>query len=299
MTALTPQESESAPLLIDGLKRADWVDMQLVQSFMRYTKQSMLTSCAVSWIMASMVYRSAPVIWLLSWLVLFNVVNAGRYLAAVRYQKLMSGVSGLPLRNFLARYDFLWVSSGVLWGASSFLFVGNAVVFEQFVCGLILIGVSCFTVYSYASRLKCYFAFSNSLMGTTLGVFIYYLLTTGFLPSTSDSVSLIVLVAMFHVMLRYFAIHFHELQFKSLQLQFDNSQLIQTLTAKSTAALEAIENKNRFIASAAHDLRQPVHALNLYASWLADEPQLATQVAPQIVRCTRAVNELFDSLFDF
>ena len=75
--------------------------------------------------------------------------------------------------------------------------------------------------------------------------------------------------------------------------------MIQSLTAKSTAALEAVENKNRFIASAAHDLRQPVHALNLYASWLVDEPDLSQQVAPHIVRCTRAINDLFNSLFDF
>lgn len=109
---------------------------------------------------------------------------------------------------------------------------------------------------------------------------------------------MIALTTVFHLMLRYFAINFHGLQRKSLQLQFDNDLLIQSLTAKSTAALDAVENKNRFIASAAHDLRQPVHALNLYASWLVDEPELGSQVAPQIVRCTHAINDMFNSLFD-
>ncbi len=61
---------------------------------------------------------------------------------------------------------------------------------------------------------------------------------------------------------------------------------------------EAAKVKSRFIASAAHDLRQPVHALALYAGWLVAEPQFVAQIAPKIVQATKAVNELFNSLFD-
>jgi signal transduction histidine kinase len=59
-----------------------------------------------------------------------------------------------------------------------------------------------------------------------------------------------------------------------------------------------VATKNRFLASAAHDLRQPVHALSLYADWLATEPEMARDIAPRILQSTRAINELFDSLFD-
>ena len=54
----------------------------------------------------------------------------------------------------------------------------------------------------------------------------------------------------------------------------------------------------RFLASAAHDIRQPVHALSLYADWLGSEPELVHEIAPKIVESTKAVNALFDSLFD-
>lgn len=182
---------------------------------------------------------------------------------------------------------------------SSLLFFGKSSGFEQFICGLVLICVSCFSVYTYAARLRCFFAFSNALSVTALAGFIYQFLIDQALPSISDSLSLIVLAVVFQLLVRYFAIRFHKLQETSLQLQYDNSELIQSLTVKSATAMEAVENKNRFIASAAHDLRQPIHALNLYASWLIDEPHLSQQVAPQIVRCTSAVNDLFNSLFDF
>jgi signal transduction histidine kinase len=45
-------------------------------------------------------------------------------------------------------------------------------------------------------------------------------------------------------------------------------------------------------------LRQPVHALSLYADWLASEPDMGRDIAPRILQATWAINELFDSLFD-
>lgn len=299
MTAVTFSDSLPEPLASRRLDRADWVDMQLAKSFMRDTKRSMPASFVVAWVMAAVLYKAAPQMLLVIWLLLSNVVILFRYLVVLRYQNTLRDVGGQALRAFLARYDILWVSGGVLWGASTLLFFGHVSGFEQLICALILVAMSCFSVYCYASRLKCYFAFANALSGTALALFVYCMLFDASVYSPVDSIGLVLLTVVFHLMLRYFAIGFHDLQRHSLQLQFDNSELIKSLTAKSAAAMEAIENKNRFIASAAHDLRQPVHALNLYASWLVDEPELGPKVAPQIVRCTNAVNELFNSLFDF
>jgi signal transduction histidine kinase len=299
LTAATFSDALPEPLVIRRLERADWVDMQLAKSFMQNTKRSMPASFVVVWVVAAVLYKAAPPSLLMIWLVLSNMVILFRYLVVRRYQDSLHDVSGQALRSFLARYDFLWVSSGVLWGASTLLFFGYASGFEQLICALILVAVSCFSVYCYASRLKCYFAFANALSSTSLAILIYCMLSDKSAYSPIDGLGLVLLALVFHWMLRYFAIGFHGLQRHSLQLQFDNSALIKSLTAKSAAAMEAVENKNRFIASAAHDLRQPVHALNLYASWLVDEPELGAQVAPHIVRCTNAVNELFNSLFDF
>jgi signal transduction histidine kinase len=277
----------------------DWVEMRLARHFMLDAHRSMLASLLVTWLLTAVLYSAAPLIDLLIWLTLINATIWFRYLVIFQYRNNMQGVIGSELRYFLSRYDVLWTLSGALWGASSYLFFGKASDFEQLICGLILIGVSCFSVYAYASRLQCFYSFSNAMTGTILAILIYESRVRPAAPMARDGLVLASLVLVFHLLIRYFAIRFHDLQRKSLQLQFDNAALITSLTAQNKAAVEAVENKNRFIASAAHDLRQPVHALNLYASWLVDEPQLGSQVAPQIVRCTDAVNELFNSLFDY
>ena len=90
----------------------------------------------------------------------------------------------------------------------------------------------------------------------------------------------------------------HETARNSFELLFHNHILINSLTQQRQAAVSAVAMKNRFLASAAHDIRQPVLALGLYADWLGSEPELVHEIAPKIVEPTQAVNALFDSLFD-
>ena len=106
------------------------------------------------------------------------------------------------------------------------------------------------------------------------------------------------LLVVFWQVLRQAGLRLHVTHRKNFELQYRNNQLIESLTRQTQAALDAVEIKNRFLASAAHDIRQPVHALGLYADWLGSEPELVHDIAPKIVESTKAVNALFDSLFD-
>ncbi|MEN9670190.1 MAG: hypothetical protein RL018_467, partial [Pseudomonadota bacterium] len=83
-----------------------------------------------------------------------------------------------------------------------------------------------------------------------------------------------------------------------LKLQYRNRKLIASLTEQRETALAAVATKNRMLASAAHDMRQPVLALDLYAGWLIDDPTDSPNIAPKIAASTKAVVNLFDSLFD-
>ena len=101
---------------------------------------------------------------------------------------------------------------------------------------------------------------------------------------------------------------------RSLRLRLENRQLIEQLTiqknaaesAKETAenAREAAESANlaktRFLAAASHDLRQPIHALNLYLGAfnpMALPPQSATLLT-KVRQCALIMDDMFRTLLD-
>jgi len=57
----------------------------------------------------------------------------------------------------------------------------------------------------------------------------------------------------------------------SIQLRFENNELVEKLKMSNRDAEEANKRKTRFLASASHDLRQPVHALELFSEALNAE----------------------------
>ena len=97
-----------------------------------------------------------------------------------------------------------------------------------------------------------------------------------------------------------FAFGQNELLVKALKAQFDNAELVAQLRHQMTLAAEADREKSRFVASASHDLRQPMHALGLFASAL--EKRLSgTSEAPlvgNLNRCIESLDRSFNAMLD-
>uniref|UniRef100_Q47JF7 histidine kinase n=1 Tax=Dechloromonas aromatica (strain RCB) TaxID=159087 RepID=Q47JF7_DECAR len=77
----------------------------------------------------------------------------------------------------------------------------------------------------------------------------------------------------------------------------------QELAGQKNAAERANTAKSRFLAAASHDLRQPLHALSLFATDLQRQirsgtPQELPRLAEQISASTTILGELLDSLLD-
>jgi signal transduction histidine kinase len=84
----------------------------------------------------------------------------------------------------------------------------------------------------------------------------------------------------------------------TLTLQFQNTALLKSTTQERDSALAAIESKNRILACTAHDMRQPVLALDIYTKWLLEDPHLSNEITPKIASATREVLSQFNALFD-
>ena len=68
----------------------------------------------------------------------------------------------------------------------------------------------------------------------------------------------------------------------ALRLGYENLALLEQVRQEKAAAERSDLEKSRFLAAASHDLRQPVHAVNLFLGLLANEPLSSRQRASAI-----------------
>lgn len=85
-----------------------------------------------------------------------------------------------------------------------------------------------------------------------------------------------------------------------LELRFENMRLIEDLRLQRERADQASLAKSRFLAAASHDLRQPAHALGLFAGALSELPLKpeARRLSDHITGSVRALDTLFAVLLD-
>lgn len=268
-----------------------------MRHFMRNGRSALHAVSTVIPIFVAILWGDVDHVALACWALAAVMITAARYRVIHLYFREYSGAGGAQLRAFMSRYHWTWTVSAVIWGSSMFVFFRKAPLDDQFLCVITLAGMAGFAVGAFSASLRCFFDYINGLALSMLAAVAYTVIVdTPLIQGTT--VSLVGLVLIYWVAIRSAGERFHRVQRSNLELQFSNATLIESLTEKTRAAVRAVETKNRFVASAAHDLRQPVHALGLYADWLQAEPELVVEITPKIVQSTRAVNELFNSLFD-
>jgi signal transduction histidine kinase len=87
---------------------------------------------------------------------------------------------------------------------------------------------------------------------------------------------------------------------EALRLRFVNAALVDDLTAQKAIAEQASLAKSRFLASASHDLRQPVHALGMFVGALRGHrlEERSVTLIDQVDASVAALDGLFTSLLD-
>ncbi|MDP3836187.1 MAG: HAMP domain-containing sensor histidine kinase [Hydrogenophaga sp.] len=279
--------------------RDHWVNSQLIGVLMDNMGPSLLAAVlslpVLVYLMAGQTHPIALAVW--AGLVLVLLIYRYRLIGIYRLRH--DSLEGPQRMVFVERYRWSWTVMALLWGGPVILSYQQASQTTQFVCGLVVLGQGLLTLTSFSAYLPVFRHYANAWI---FSVFVGLAWNTVRLLDKPEAVQtglvLMALLFVFWGLLLMAGRRLHEVHRSSFELQFSNQELIDSLTLQTRASLRAVATKNRFLASAAHDLRQPVHALSLYADWLATEPEMARDIAPRILQSTRAINELFDSLFD-
>jgi signal transduction histidine kinase len=297
-TSALPLPSAGPHVGPDIVARDDWVEVRLTRSFMRNGRPALHSASMVIPVLVAILYNDVNNLGLLCWAIAAVVMTLARYRVISIYYRDYAGASAARLREFMSRYSWTWTVSAAIWGTSMFLHFRKAPIYDQFIGLLILAGMAGFAVGAFSASQRCFLGYINGLAYSTIAAVIYSVGLERPFMGTLQTYSLVLLVLIYWAAIRSAGKRFNRGQRKTLELQYANAMLIASLTEKTRVALEAVQTKDRFIASAAHDLRQPVHALGLYADWLRAEPDMVAQITPKIVQSTQAVNDLFNSLFD-
>ncbi|MEJ0035915.1 MAG: hybrid sensor histidine kinase/response regulator [Gammaproteobacteria bacterium] len=234
---------------------------------------------------------------LYAWATAFVVLTLLRAVDWLRFRRVEFGPS--TSRRWLRQASTGSFISGALWGVGSlFLFPEGQLVFQYtFAVALIFMGVAC--LFSYGPHYRTFLAFFlPSIIPGIIGMGLQ-----GGTQQNAFTVGLLLI----SLILLWSRQLFNSIFMESMRLRFTNVELIEQLTIQKNAAEKARETaevaniaKSRFLAAASHDLRQPIHALNLYLGAFS-QVQLAHQTGlllGKVRQCASIMDNMFRTLLD-
>ena len=259
-----------------------WVRSESIKQVMEsVVRTQLLLFCAMSF-MVFLLYKQSSTPELLTWYTANVILSAFRlwFLRGYEHSDHAKHVAERAL--YFLRYARLAPLNGLIWGVSIYLFNGNVSANIAIFCLIIVLIFGMFSVSNLSSHLKLLNRFVWAYcIGLLTAIFLYIALAQNFKPDTLQMWYLTMIVIFVFMMFRV-GKRMNATYIEGLRLQYRNKQLIASLTEQRETALAAVATKNRMLASAAHDMRQPVLALDMYAGWLAEEPSASSEIAPKI-----------------
>ena len=189
-------------------------------------------------------------------------------------------------------YTFITLFSGLAWGSACILFfVPDSAVLQVFLFTSI-VGLATASIIQHSYWIEGYYAFTLPLL-TLSGLRLFW--EGGIAYQSLAATTLLLMVIAIQMA--------HESKstvMSAIRLRFENIELIEQLREEKEKAEVSSRDKTRFLASASHDLRQPVHALTLFADAL--QAELVTEKSKSLLgnigRSIQAINQLLSSLLD-
>jgi len=248
----------------------------------------------VGWMYWGVAEQNLLLLWL-GMMLTISMIRLGIVQAFVRME---------PGDEELKKWDSVYLVAvfvtGIAWGAAGFLLYPPHNTVYQVALAFVIGGISASATASLAARqIAVVFAVCPALLIASCR-FLF--------DATEGHLEMGILLLLYLAVLMNIGRAMHRQVTDALSLRFENQNLVQSLESSvsdlETARVEAEQSsraKTRFLASASHDLRQPVHAMILFVAALARrqaEDQQSQELVTKIDRSLDSVKGLLDSLLD-
>jgi signal transduction histidine kinase len=199
------------------------------------------------------------------------------------------GVTALAHRR---AWLVLLFSASALWGMGPPLFLSENPSAATLLTGIFLAAASLSAPLVVAWRSAIYASLLPALAPLLLTLALGPLI--GVSPFSANSFLLAALAAAFLLVLERLMMAQNDSLALLLAVRFHNEDLVRQLRSQVEVAARANQEKTRFVASAAHDLRQPLHALGMFCATL-DQRLNDTPERPLVRNMMNAIESLEES----
>ena len=193
--------------------------------------------------------------------------------------------------GWLLAFTLTYFAIGVGWGVGSLMMVTP----EHFDIQLFIALLVAAIVYASLSGFGSYWPFYALLFPATVPLVVW----SAFQPGIGHIV-FAGLNALWIPVVAWLALRHDDGVQLFFNLRLENLELLEGLRIEKERAEQANISKSRFLASASHDLRQPVHALGMFVGALKAYPMMerARRLLDHIEGSVAALDGLFTSLLD-
>ncbi len=285
-------------LALDSPADIKWYEAESIRTFMPMQRQTQVITLFVIPMIFGLLYDSVYLPGLYAWTLISAIFITYRWWLSSQYMLNIYKAGDEAQLKFRDAHSWTWAFSAFLWSTLDWLFFSQASMGDQVICWIILAGIGLHSTTSYSPHLKTMKRFIDAMMFTLIigmiGRFIF---------NTSAAIASMVYVVLplllfFWRLISSAGTKMHHTHMRGLRLLKGNEKLIDSLKAQTARANQAVATKNRLLASAAHDIRQPVLALEMYATMLKSVPEHAPELTDKVCLATKSVINMFDSLFD-
>jgi signal transduction histidine kinase len=224
------------------------------------------------------------------WLVLVCVDFAARQILCLAYARNATAYVDWP--PWAWRMTGMTLLGGLIWGVGATWLVASEATLQQLLVILVLSATASGAVPTFGSYLPATLAY---LLPAMMPYMVWSLVQDDDVHRALALLSFI-FIAAFSVLAWLTSSNIAA----SLRLRFENLDLAQRLAQQKRLAEQANLAKSRFLASASHDLRQPVHALGMFVSALRGQTMNdeAQRLVGHIDNSVVALDTLFTALLD-